>query len=313
MKTRYLLMLILCLLILGACKNEGEAYEEAKLSNDVSVLSEYLADYPDAPTEHIDTIQEKMYDLAAQEEAYLIIVSNVDIVDAYTQAESYMQSYPNGIYAKEIQDYMIKNTEAYEAELEKRKKEQYESLYGEIAEKCINYKYIVKNEGPGTDHSYIFTAPEFDGRGYCIEYKYMEFNDSSTGLEFSFAPYQIINGKMYVSKGKMNFYDYKYIFSAIRSVYRQLGFVGRDALTDSETVEKLKNEGFKFIDNNTKFVYKDKSPIMESEIEFGSDIIFTMNPKGQFMYNKALLGSERYDYYMQLLKELLPIYENHKE
>lgn len=324
MKVKLILMALLGALVFSACKNEGEAYKNAMSSSDVEVLSQYLtefpdapaehldsvksklenekynktissndieilsqflADFPDAPTEHYDRVQAKMEDLGAQEESYSIITTSADIVEKFTQAETYMKLYPNGIYAKEVQEFINKEGEAYKTELENRKKEKYDALYGELVRESIEgYKYI------GDVHTLFFTVPDFNGKGYvCSKY-----------ASYRIAPYQISsNGEMTISKGKSVEFS---INTDLVKYYNSLGL----------GIESIKKDGYKKVNNN--YWYKDATfdGIEYAKIDyFGRTYANYMSSRGRELYEKALCSEDEYNKVMELIKACLPTYQKY--
>lgn len=281
MKVKIILVALLGAFVFSACKDEGEAYKNAMSSNDVEVLSQYLADFPDAPTEHYDKVQAKMEDLGAQEEYYSIITTSADIVEKFTQAEAYMQLYPNGVYAKKIQEFINKEGEAYKAELEKRKKDLYDELYGELIRESIEgYKYITDR-----GHTLMFTVPDFDGKGYvCSKYG-----------SYRIAPYQISsNGEMTISKGKSVQFD---IDKDLVKYYNSLDL----------GIESIKKDGYKRVNSNYWYKEATYDGIEHAKIDyFGSTYARYMSSRGRDLLEKALCDEDEYNKAMELVKACLP-------
>lgn len=274
-----------------ACKIENQRYKVAMATNNIAVLTEYLNLFPDAPEEHYDNVLNKKMDLSSQNELYSTITDGVDIIASYQAAETYMSNHPEGIYAAEVKAFIEKEAEAYKAELERLKKEQYEAKYGElIKNNLVNYKY------EKSSIFFVFAAPDMKGEGY--------------GLWFN-SGYQIFTYKidesndLLISGGKnveFHMHDELYAY------YKRW--------TENPDHSMVK-DGYKQFANG-KYWYKEimeDSKIANGKVEF-SNLFKGMNlsnKNNNFIWFQQLMhDADEYNKEMKLLEAAKSVYKNWK-
>ena len=74
MKTKSILLILMAVLVFGACKNETEDYKKAMASDDIAVLNSYIYNFADkAPAEHVDSVTMRLDELLRQLEEEILV------------------------------------------------------------------------------------------------------------------------------------------------------------------------------------------------------------------------------------------------
>ncbi|MBQ8607327.1 MAG: hypothetical protein IJ417_03950 [Bacteroidaceae bacterium] len=194
---------ILAVAVMSACKNEAESYQKAMASNSVETLQVYLEEFPDAPTEHADSVALRIEELVADNTDYEAFTSAMDIVQKYDAAEYYSLMHTEGLHIEEINQFIEKNTEEYEKvkeqRLQARLQAEYEEKYGDLRDRLQNFKYCYPQD---RRFYFVFSAPDLNGEGYGIMRAYDLFSGTKWNFTYTVKKNDELYFKFHDDKGK---------------------------------------------------------------------------------------------------------------
>lgn len=212
-----------------SCKNaEKEAYEKLRNSKDLSSVNAYLAEYKDAPKEHLDSIKMLQSQLQRDSMMYATIMSTKDVITRYQLEANYLNTNKSGMYVKQIKQKMIIDCKAAEAAEKEQEIESAEvenaAKYAEYARFFKKFYFIYKDiENGGIINTYVFNQPNSDGKGtgnkdgrsfnYSISLDddevYVKFDNEGYAFQFADAIVTTNSSGIYVSLSNGNefFYD----------------------------------------------------------------------------------------------------------
>lgn len=192
MKTKTILISLIAVAIMCACKDEAAEYRNAMQSNDVETLNAYLQDFSDAPAEHLDSVKVRLSEIIADNDDYLRISYEDYIINKYEAAQSYLSLHPEGLYAAEVKTFLEECAEEYRLELKRVQEAEYERKYGEYRDRLVNFTYDRGNTWIALE------APDMNGKGKGVYYGSNIFGKGYTQLN-----YQINKkGELIVTPGK---------------------------------------------------------------------------------------------------------------
>lgn len=282
MKTKFILLSLLALLVFSACKNEEESYREAMTSTDIDVLVDYLEDFPDAPAERIDSVQVRFDDLNSQHGYYSLVNDNNDIIESFQAAEEYIEMWPDGVFAKEVAQFIEKERDAYARCL----REQYNMLYGNLVNNNM-YEFVYSKDG----EEFVFGAPNLNGEGYgCYG------NRIGRSLDVELFSYSVnSDGTLRINKGKpVEFCYLKWYVAWCGSYYDGSGFSDKSkCITDEYSYWEV----------------TDGTCIMKADVEFYDRMMTLFNKNGEIYYEKRMIDEEVYADCMKLIEVCAPFFE----
>lgn len=203
MRTRIILLSVLTVAVMSACKNEAESYQKAMASNSVETLQVYLEDFPDAPAEHADSVALKIEELVSDNADYETFTSAMDIVQKYDAAEYYSLMHTEGLRIKEINLFIEKNAEEYEKikeqRLQARLQAEYEEKYGDLRDRLQNFLYCHPQD---KRFYFVFSAPDLNGEGYGIMRAYDLFSGTKWNFTYTVKKNDELHFKFHNDKGK---------------------------------------------------------------------------------------------------------------
>jgi hypothetical protein len=227
---RTILLATLAVIMYGvtSCKDaEKDAYENLRNSKDLSSVNAYLAEFKDAPKEHLDSIKMLQSQLQGDSSMYVAIKSEKDVIARYQLEVSYINTYKSGIYVNQVkQKISVDGIAAEKAEKEQEIKladQEEANEYAEYARFFKKFYFIEKDNDSDLITEYVFNQPNNEGKGigecmgrkfhYTISLEddevYLKFDNKGYDLQFADAIVTTSSSGIYVSYSNGNdiFYE----------------------------------------------------------------------------------------------------------
>ena len=109
-----IVFMMLVSLFCGCTENESQQYEKAKQSKSIEILDSYLQKFPDAPSEHIDTISLIRQNLMEDSLFYANILASENAIVRYELEKKYVKEFENGIHIDEVKQMTATDKKAAE-------------------------------------------------------------------------------------------------------------------------------------------------------------------------------------------------------
>ena len=145
-----IVFMMLVSLFCGCTENESQQYEKAKQSKSIEILDSYLQKFPDAPSEHIDTISLIRQNLMEDSLFYANILASGNAIERYELEKKYINEFSNGIHIAEVKQMTDTDKKAAE-DLIKKMSVFDLAEYGYLEELTFDADYHSKNEYNGSE------------------------------------------------------------------------------------------------------------------------------------------------------------------
>lgn len=165
-KVSIFILFLATFIYFSSCGNRAKtALDEAVQSQSITMLRQFLINYPKADAELIDYAKQVLNNWVEDSTAFAgikKIQQKDNIVERYNAELSYMEHYPNGLYIAEVKAMYEKDEPTATAIIERA--EAIRSHLDWYKAKFSNYAFISNNSGT-KGNIMMLTAPDEDGKG----------------------------------------------------------------------------------------------------------------------------------------------------